>query len=93
MEVFTFLQMGGSTHSITVVPIGGESASLRTIEQSFREFKGEDATCYLQADRERLLAVIEASFGDFVEFNKAVRGVFSRAERAGPDADAVAQSV
>ena len=45
------------------------------------------------SDKEKMLGVIEGSFGDFVYFNKAVRGVFSRAERAGPDADAVAQSV
>ena len=51
------------------------------------------AACFKQSDREKMLGVIEASFGDFVVFNKAVRGVFSRAERAGPDADAVAQSV
>ena len=31
---------------------------------------------YLAKDRERLLAVVEAGFGDFKEFNKLVRGVF-----------------
>ena len=35
------------------------------------------AKCFLAKDRERLLAVIEAGFGDFREFNKIVRGIFA----------------
>ena len=85
--------MGGAVSNITVVPIGAERASVEAVKSSFRAFRGEKAECFKKSDKEKMLGVIEGSFGDFVYFNKAVRGVFSRAERAGPDADAVAQSV
>ena len=35
------------------------------------------AKCFLAKDRQRLLAVIEAGFGDFREFNKIVRNIFA----------------
>ena len=94
MEIFTYIQMtrGIADEQIAVVPIG-EGTALEGIKESFRSFRGEKAECFKQSDREKMLGVIEASFGDFVDFNKAVRGVFSRAERAGPDADAVAHDV
>ena len=39
--------------------------------------------CFKVEDRERLLAVIEAGFGDFKEFNELVRDVFkSRLEKS-----------
>ena len=94
MEIFTYIQMtrGIADEQIAVVPIG-EGTALEGIKQSFRSFRGEKAECFKQSDREKRVGVIEAAFGDFVDCNKAGRGVFSRAERAGPDADAVAQSV
>ena len=94
MEIFTYIQMtrGIADEQIAVVPIG-EGTALEGIKESFRSFRGEKAECFKKSDKEKMLGVIEGSFGDFVYFNKAVRGVFSRAERAGPDADAVAQSV
>ena len=68
--------MGGVTDNITVVPIGAESASVEGVKQSFREFRGEEAECFMPEDRHKLLAVIEASFGDFSMFDQLVRDVF-----------------
>ena len=68
--------MGGAVSNITVVPIGAERASVEAVKESFRAFRGEKAECFLAADRHKLLAVIEASFGDFREFDHLVRNVF-----------------
>ena len=77
--------MGGAVSNTTVVPIGAERASVEAVTASFRAFRGEKAECFLAADRHKLLGVIEASFGDFHEFDHLVRNVFemrrSRTER------------
>ena len=38
-----------------------------------------EAQCFKQEDRQRLLAVIEAGFGNFSDFNKCVRSMLVRA--------------
>ena len=68
--------MGGAVSNITVVPIGAERASVEAVKSSFRAFRGEKAECFLAADRHKLLGVIEASCGDFREFDRLVRNVF-----------------
>ena len=81
--------MGGAVSNITVVPIGAERASVEAVKASFRAFRGEKAECFLAADRHKLLGVIEASFGDFHEFDHLVRNVFemrrSKTERFSVD--------
>ena len=74
--------MGGTPRNITVVPIGAERASVEGVKESFRAFRGEEAECFLAADRHKLLAVIEASFGDFREFDRLVRNVFFWRQKA-----------
>ena len=39
-------------------------------------FNAKKAECYKPEDRQKLLAVIEAAFGDVKEFNKSVREMF-----------------
>ena len=51
----------------------GEAAKLET---RLTRFDAGKAHCFLDDDRQRLWAVIEASFGTFEPFNKIVRGVF-----------------
>ena len=46
------------------------------IAKEFKNFNAAKAQCFKVEDRERLLAVIEAGFGDFKEFNELVRDVF-----------------
>jgi len=75
MEIFTFIQMGGRQAAIQVVPIGSEDHTLNTVLDGFKAFSGEKARCAEKDDEHRLLAVIEASFGDFVHFNETVRHV------------------
>ena len=73
--------MGGLEERIEVYMIaqwGQDPAQAREeLMATFASFDAQKAQCFLQQDRERLLAVIEAGFGDFKEFNKLVRRIFS----------------
>ena len=73
MEVFTFLRMGGDFDRIIVVPIGWNDVSAKA---AFEEVDVTEAKCYLDSDRQRLWAIIEAGFGDFFGFNQIIRHVF-----------------
>ena len=82
MEIFTFMRMGGSRESIDLHSIWDDEGSEGTekILKTFNNFDAAKAQCFLAKDRQNLLAVIEAGFGDFVEFNKQVRdALISRA--------------
>ena len=76
LELFVFLRIGGTHGRLHVYSLGGEE-----VERALLSFDALKAKCFLRSDRERLLAVIEASFGDCKPFNKLVRStVFSRSQ-------------
>ena len=50
------------------------------------------AKCYREGDRQRLLAVVEAGFGDFDGFNRIVRGIFVDARTQNLEAQVAAQA-
>ena len=69
MELFTFIETGGARERISVVELeAGVSAALA-------KFDGSKANCFLPKDKQKLLAVIEAGFGDMAPFNKVVRKI------------------
>ena len=66
--------------------LGGESLSQRLVllplddvdidvGSLFGSFDVRSACCFLHHDRQRLLAIIEASFGDLGAFNHAIRRI------------------
>lgn len=71
LELFTFLQCNGqNTERAVVLPIGDVNmTSLLT------SFDAHRASCSDPDDRDILLGLIEASFGDLRAFNKVVRGL------------------
>ena len=75
MELYVFVRMGGQRADIVVELLGDATADLTT---SLAQFDAGKARCYLDRDRQGLLAVIESSFGTFAPFNKLVRGIFSK---------------
>ena len=78
MELFTYVRMGGKESNIVVQLLGDGQAirgSLVTLDVS-------KANCFVDADRQRLLAVIEATFGTFSPFNKLVRELFKKQLRS-----------
>ena len=65
--------MGGQHDDIRVFLLDDATADLTT---GLAHFDAGKAKCYLDKDRQGLLAVIESSFGTFAPFNKLVRGIF-----------------
>ena len=71
VELFTFLRMGGAPESILVYRLSLDSKLGKTLGK----FDALKAKCYYSRDREKLLAVVEAGFGDVRPFNKQVRHI------------------
>ena len=82
MEIFTFLRMGGAKERIELRLISNpgqnQAAAKRELAAQLATFNAAKAECFKQEDRQKLLAVIEAGFGDFQDFNQDVRTVFLR---------------
>ena len=49
----------------------------RLLTKQFATFDACKARCFLASDREHLLAVIEAGFGDFDDFNRVARSLLA----------------
>ena len=75
MELFTFLQMGGSSERIAVRELlAGARANLAA-------FDARKADCFLRQDKHKLLAVIETAFGELRPFNSVVRSILAERVR------------
>ena len=85
MEIFTFMRMGGAMERIELRLIANpgqdQAAAKKELTAQLATFNAAEAQCFKQEDRQKLLAVIEAGFGDFQDFNQAVRTVFDRGLR------------
>jgi len=79
MELFTFIHMGGERERITVVEFSAEAHAALT------RFDASKAQCFLHKDRERLLAVVEAGYGDLRPFNRVVRGILKERLQKQPE--------
>lgn len=73
MELFTFIRMGGKHERVKVVEIEGTAA-----KHALGSFDAARAQCFHKHDRQKLLAIVEASFGDFVPFNQIVCHLLER---------------
>ena len=51
---------------------------LRVALERFGRFDINEATCFLEADRQRLLAVVETAYGSLAHFNAAVHSLFKQ---------------
>ena len=74
MELFVFLRMGGSRDKVIVKLLDTDEVASR-LPTLLANFNAANARCYLDADRQKLLAVVESSFGTFQPFNKLVRQI------------------
>jgi len=68
--------MGGTRERIRIYELGGFDA-----RAALQRFDAAKARCALSRDRQRLLAVVEAGFGDVHPFNEQVRSVFGGNEQ------------
>ena len=51
---------------------------LRVALEQCSRFDVAEATCFLEADRQRLVAVVDAAYGSLYEFNATVRELFKQ---------------
>ena len=58
-------------------PDDDQTEARRLLTGQFATFDAGKAQCFLASDREHLLAVIEAGFGDFYDFNCVTRSLFA----------------
>ena len=77
MEIFTFMRMGGTQERIEVNMITHKdhtdpAAAKKVLKRQFATFDAAKAECFLPKDKDRLLAVVEAGFGDFLVFNFSI---------------------
>ena len=80
LEVFMFIRIkdvgasGGSSDQLVIKLLG----DMTDLAQSLSRFDAAKAQCRYDRDRQRLLAVIEASFGTAAPFNQLVLEVLNR---------------
>ena len=58
-------------------PDDDQTEARRLLTVQFATFDAGKARCFLASDREHLLAVIEAGFGDFYDFNRIARSLLA----------------
>ena len=72
--------MGGDQERVEIHliahPDDVQTEARRLLTEQFATFDAGKAQCFLARDREHLLAVIEAGFGDFDDFNRVARNLF-----------------
>ena len=73
--------VGGSQERVHIYlianPDDDQMEARRLLTKEFATFNAGKAQCFLASDREHLLAVIEAGFGDFNDFNRVVRNLLA----------------
>ena len=75
MELFTFITMGGTQERMIIDNITTDAVEL------LQAFDASKARCYLRSDRDKLLAIIEAAYGELKPFSLRVRSVLRSAQR------------
>ena len=87
------LSRASHSFAVRVLPVGGDQGRVeihliahtdddqtdarRLLTGQFVTFDAGKAQCFRSSDRERMLAVIEAGFGDFHDFNRIARTLFA----------------
>merc|ERR1712232_1356676 len=82
VEIFTFVHMGGKVDRIKLVPLtrsGHEHEDEAAIKEAFDHFDAEQCECSYAEDKDRMLTIIRAAFGDMIGFNNAVRDIIEQA--------------
>lgn len=72
MEIFVFMRVNGKGDDLVVKLLNRHT----NLVETFKSFKAEKSRTFLEEDRQRLLAIIEAAFGAFTPFDRIVRTAF-----------------
>jgi len=87
MELFTFVQMGGDLTRIKLLRLlqdGQQERDKAAIQCASENFDARRCECLVAADKEKMLTIIMAAFGDVAGFNKAVCGLLKQASAGIP---------
>ena len=76
IELFTFVKMGGTRERVCIRPLLAASDDQKQLGEALLRVDAKVAGCYLLKDRDRLLGIIEASFGDCRAFNGCLHAFF-----------------
>ena len=77
MELFVFARMSGDCDDLVVKLLDDEQTPRQELVRRIcTKFDAGKARCFADRDRQRLWAVIEASFGTFTPFNQIMKGLF-----------------
>merc|ERR1712226_1189911 len=82
IELFTYVHMGRSVDQVDFVIVqrdGREVEDMHSVVAGFEFFEAEQCTCFVAEDKERMLTIIHAAFGNITSFNLAVRNIFHAA--------------
>ena len=71
MECYVFLSMGCELERALVIPLTRSSQS-SSLSELFENVNVSECRCYLESDRQRMLAIVEAGYGDLPSFNDAL---------------------
>ena len=80
IELFVFVQLGRNVKDEMIVKLLKVSDTQDKIAERLVKFDASTAETFDPNDRQRLLAVIEASFGTFNPFNKIIRATYPTAK-------------
>merc|ERR1712060_298552 len=87
MELFSYIMMGGRLSNIELIPVlseeGSEVGELGRLRQSFECFDAAACACFNDADKRKMLTVVETAFGDLTAFNEHVSHILRQLQREG----------
>ena len=79
VELFVFLEMGAQSEHIDMYVLAKGVGQKLRIQEGLAKFDIRDSQCYLEADKEKLLGIIEVGFSTLDEFNTSIREMLQRA--------------
>lgn len=81
LELFTYVQMGGASDEIRVVPVVREDSAekdIAAVEDAIHQFDVRECECVDPQDQQRIVEVFEVAYGDMDSFNIAVKAIAMR---------------
>jgi hypothetical protein len=81
VELFTFVHMGGDDSDVDLFLLLREGRELQDREEirlQMETFDAAQCECFDVQDKERMLLIIHAAYGDVHRFNSAVRQILTR---------------
>lgn len=81
VELFVFLATGGKMKNLVVCPLGDAPGQVRRIGDIFESFDVHKVTSSRPEDKDRLLAFVEAGFGNLENFSSEVRRTLTQSHR------------